>query len=167
MTQTLEINLYSNEALENCAERLLTLLGFNDVTAIDISLFAKEIGLNVYSANFENNNISGYIKYENGEKNIYVNNSQAITRQRFTVAHEIAHYILHEDILNQEGGTPLFRGGSASPAERQANRLAAALLMPRNKVKELYIKNKDIGKMAQLFWVSYDAMANRIASLGL
>lgn len=123
--------------------------------------------MNVYSANFENNTISGYIKFENGEKNIYINNTQSVQRQRFTVAHEIAHYILHRELLEQNGGTPMFRGGNSNFAERQANRLAAAMLMPKNRVIRMFKTIKDVNRMAQLFWVSYDAMANRISSLGL
>lgn len=164
---TQQINIYPNKALDTFAEALLAHLGFNDATVIDISSLAKKLGLNVYSASFDNNDISGYIKFENEQKNIYINNTHSIERQRFTVAHEIAHYILHYDLLNREGGTPMFRGGNSNPAERQANRLAAAILMPEQKVKQLYQNRKSINDIAQLFWVSYDAMANRISSLGL
>lgn len=165
---TQQINIYDYKVLDNFAEQLLVHLGFDkDLTAIDISSIAKNLGLNVYSASFENNAISGYIKFENGEKNIYVNNSQSVQRQRFTIAHEIAHFILHHDLLIKEGGTPMFRGGNSNPAERQANRLAAAILMPKSKVTDMYKSHKSINDMAQLFWVSYDAMANRISSLGL
>lgn len=161
-----KINIYNYNVLDAFAETLLAHLGFQAETAIDISSIAKVLGLNVFSADLQDN-IAGYIKYENNEKNIYVNNTQPVTRQRFTVAHEIAHYILHRDLLVQEGGTPLFRGGNSNPAEQQANRLAAALLMPKNKVIELYRNIKDINLLAQRFWVSYDAMANRLSSLGL
>lgn len=164
---TEQINIYDYNVLDNFAEKLLSHLGLDNVTAVDISSIAKKLGLNVYSASFENNDISGYIKYENGEKNIYVNNSQSVLRQRFTIAHEIAHFILHQDLLTKKGGTPMFRGGNFNPAERQANRLAAALLMPKSKVTQMYQSHKSINDMAQLFWVSYDAMANRISSLGL
>ena len=164
---TQQINIYDYNVLDNFAEKLLSHLGLDNITAVDISSIAKKLGLNVYSASFENNAISGYIKYENGEKNIYVNNTQSVQRQRFTIAHEIAHFILHQDLLTKEGGTPMFRGGDNNPAERQANRLAAAILMPKSKVTQMYKSHKSINDMAQLFWVSYDAMANRISSLGL
>ena len=166
-TQT-QINVYGNNELDGFAEKLLSHLGLDDETAIDISSVAKKLGLNVYSTSFENNAISGYIKFENGEKNIYINNTQSVQRQRFTVAHEIAHYILHKEVLEQNGGTPMFRGGDSNYAERQANRLAAAILMPQTKVQEMYQnQKKTIQEMAELFWVSYGAMANRISSLGL
>lgn len=166
-TQT-QINVYGNNVLDDFAEKLLSHLGLDDGTTIDISYVAKKLGLNVYSTSFENNAISGYIKFENGEKNIYINNTQSVQRQRFTVSHEIAHYILHRELLEKNGGTPMFRGGNSNLAERQANRLAAAILMPQTKVREMYQnQKKTIQEMAELFWVSYGAMANRISSLGL
>lgn len=166
-TQT-TINIYGNQALDRFAESLLAHLGLNNETAVDITYMAKKLGLNVYSASFEDNAISGYIKIEDGKQNIYVNNTHSIQRQRFTVAHEIAHFILHRHLLEQNRGTPMFRGGDSSIAEQEANRLAVAILMPQTKVREMYQnQKKTIQEMAELFWVSYGAMANRISSLGL
>lgn len=162
-----QVNIYANDRLDSFAEALLANFGLDNITAIDISSLANKLGLNVYSMNFTDNTLSGYIRFDNNEKKIFVNNIHPITRQRFTVAHEIAHYLLHNEILVKEGGTPLFRGGESNPAEQQANRLAAAILMPRSKVIQLYSSIKDINYLAQLFWVSRVAMSNRIVSLGL
>lgn len=80
-------------------------------------------------------------------------------RYRFTVAHEIGHWILHQAILqgkkgnnqtlfregavisNLNGGqTILCRQGDKSSAEWQADKFAAFLLMPPKKIKPLYKK---------------------------
>jgi predicted transcriptional regulator len=86
-------------------------------------------------------------------------------RRRFTVAHELGHYFLH----SAQGEVPLIanRLGS-SPAERECNWFAAALLMPeeefRNEVKKEGAEDEGL---AQQFGVSATAVAIRKRSLGL
>lgn len=87
-----------------------------------------------------------------------VNKNTSEGRFRFTLAHEIGHWILHQDILNggsnknrinslfrkgtvisnKEGRTILCRKGDKSGAEWQANKFAACLLMPSYLVKPLF-----------------------------
>lgn len=87
-----------------------------------------------------------------------VNKSSSEGRFRFTLAHEIGHWILHQDILNgnstkdrisslfrkgnvisnKEGRTILCRKGDTSGAEWQANKFAAYLLMPSYLVIPLF-----------------------------
>ena len=58
-----------------------------------------------------------------------------IGRYSFTIAHEIAHHVLHRDIfLNaQPDQSIMCRGGVKRPIEEvQADRFAEALLMPRD-----------------------------------
>lgn len=69
--------------------------------------------------------VSGMIvtKKENGaiiEAKIYINEADPITRQRFTLAHELGHYFLH---LMDESDTSIvsFRY-SRNPREREADR---------------------------------------------
>ena len=49
--------------------------------------------------------VLGMVKIENGYANIYYNNNSEIDipRQRFTIAHELAHCINHFDLLSQYG----------------------------------------------------------------
>lgn len=167
MAVTVRVNMYNNQVLEQIAQNILNSFGING-PSVDISTIAKKLGLNVYSSSFTDESISGFIKYENSDKNIYVSNSQPIVRQRFTIAHELAHYILHRDLLDKEGGSPLYRGGAYNQVEAQADRLAAALLMPENLVKHFHNEYKnDIAFMARIFNVSESAMYNRYRDLGL
>jgi len=72
-------------------------------------------------------------------------------RHRFTLAHELAHWRLHRHLYLRRAGertllptTParadhvLRRSSHVDPKEVQANRLAAALLMPREMVKRAW-----------------------------
>ena len=110
--------------------------------------------------------VSGCIlKDENGEFTISYNGTDSITRQRFTVAHELAHYLLHRDYLGTEyPENVLFRGGLPNKKEKEANRLAARILMPNEAIDD-YIQGEkafSIWNMAKTFGVSPQAMSIRM-----
>jgi Zn-dependent peptidase ImmA (M78 family) len=126
--------------------------------------------------------IFGAIVRENGRVMIAVNPSQHPNRQRFTLAHELAHFILHYS----QGVGPVkhvdtdfrvsWRNHVSSQGvdwkEIEANRFAAALLMPehmlRNDVDQFYILNDDtIQRLASMYKVSRLAMRFRLINLGL
>lgn len=90
---------------------------------------------------------SAYLKKEGDNKFvIYVNGNQSKQRQRFSIAHEIAHHFLHQNQLNETG--VLERNGTASlsPAEEQeADKLAAQILMPDADLEE-YLRERGIQK---------------------
>lgn len=61
------------------------------------------------------------------ERRIVVRSHEPVTRQRFTIAHEIGHIKLHS-FQDEVGCTG--RGAYEGDVETEANRFAAALLMP-------------------------------------
>ncbi|MER8806065.1 ImmA/IrrE family metallo-endopeptidase [Mesorhizobium australicum] len=86
-------------------------------------------------------NISGKIELDwLDEPVITVNKTHPRSRQRFTIAHEIAHFVLHRDLIG-DGiiDNALYRDDRIGDArERQANRYAASLLMPMSLVKKAW-----------------------------
>jgi Zn-dependent peptidase ImmA (M78 family) len=77
-----------------------------------------------------NGGISGF--------SIGIRATDAPVRKRFTVAHELAHYILHRNQL--DGGLfedVMYRGGLSSREETQANQMAANILMPFRLINKL------------------------------
>ena len=81
-------------------------------------------------------NNSAFIKKDNGDFSIYVNGAQSKQRQRFSIAHEIAHFCLHKDELMEKGA--LHRGDVESLApekEKEADSFAANILMPKDDIK--------------------------------
>ena len=89
-------------------------------------------------------------------------------RRRFTLAHEVAHWVLHfrDDALRAEPHyyrdvTP----GSVDPKEREANVFAADLLMPFDVVAAA--SGEGAETLAERFIVSEPAMAWRLYNLGL
>src|SRR3546814_7195870 len=57
---------------------------------------------------------------------IYVNGSHPRVRRRFSIAHEIAHFALHRNLIG-DGVTDdaMYRSNLSSAVEVQANRMAA------------------------------------------
>src|ERR1700722_10214635 len=114
---------------------------------VNVIALAGEFGLNVWAMHTLGPSISGKIFRDplNGGVSgfsIAVNAAEAYTRQRFTIAHEIAHFILHRSKL--ENGDlvddSMYRSGLSTREEADANRLAADILMPRSLISQM-VKN--------------------------
>lgn len=107
---------------------------------LSLSSLASDLGLRVKSHIFLNQNISGAIKppQSDGSWTIFVNKFENKKRQRFTVAHEIAHFLLHTHLIDGDGleDDVLFRSSLSNKYEAEANRLAADILMPKSKLRE-------------------------------
>jgi hypothetical protein len=87
-------------------------------------------------------------------------------RRRFTIAHEIGHFVLHPQRLGPE------RGGAVNAAwraqEREADQFAAELLMPEPLVREAVVEQgDDVARLADRFDVSRPAMQTRLRRLGI
>ncbi len=97
---------------------------------VKIGGLASELGLVVKKATLPGN-ISGSIKQEEGVYVIRVNSHDVRARQRFTIAHEVAHYLLHRHLIG-DGiiDNALYRSSLPSKIESEANELAAQILMP-------------------------------------
>ncbi len=135
---------------------------------------ANSLGIKVYRAKNWPDDLSGVIKkvpVENDDKEsgyaIYVNDDHHENRRRFTIAHEIAHYVLHRDKIG-DGITDdaMYRSGLSDAIEQQANSLAAQILMP----KKLIDKAKKDGlsspnDLAEKFNVSLSSMNIRLNSI--
>lgn len=119
------------------------------------------------------NEVSGWIERRSDSSYLVViNRRHALTRQRFTAAHELAHYIYHRDLLGQGVGdnrayraqnTPFNNENILPKHERQANSFAANILMPREAVSRLQGHGlSDPRTLAERLGVSEDAMRIRL-----
>lgn len=113
-------------------------------------------------------------------RRIYVNAVEAQRshgRRRFTIAHELGHWHLHRSAgddaharfcRSDEIGASGFAVQHAQRIEREANRFAAALLMPEQLVRAEAPKLKlNVALLAERFGVSGPAMQVRLESLNL
>lgn len=102
-----------------------------------------------------------------GEFDIIVSAASNYTRSRFTIAHELGHYLLHSGM----GEVPLKanRGGD-DRAEWEANWFAAAFLMPADDIRKAATKvdpNRNVELLAGLFGVSVVTARLRLKELKL
>lgn len=140
---------------------------------VDLIGMAKDLGLSVNMKSRLGPNISGKITKKNGENGdsflIEVNEAHSENRRRFTLAHEISHYLLHRHLMgNGLVDNQMYRSGLSDRVESEANRLAAELLMPASLVRAAWRGgNRSISKLAQAFEASDDAMRIRVEQLGL
>jgi Zn-dependent peptidase ImmA (M78 family) len=77
--------------------------------------------------------------YEKGRFVIFLSPYTSPLRDNFTIAHEIGHYFLHFDHKRQSlNGPVIFNRYGSDRNEWQANRFAAAFLMPKEEFLEVY-----------------------------
>lgn len=136
---------------------------------------ARELGVGAIKVSSMGTGISGQIAKEGNHYIIRVNRNEARERQRFTIAHEIAHYLLHRHVIdNSPNGITdnvLYRSGAPERIEYEANRLAAELVMPINlvekKLQEEFqgvVTEATIESLADSFEVSKAAMEIRLST---
>ena len=150
-----------------------TILRYQANAPVDITALVTEFGLSVYEKDDLPDGVSGMICKDSLEESpggysIQINANDAYTRQRFTIAHEFAHYLLHRDKIG-DGITDdaLYRSDKMTTQDEfAANNKAADLLMPRKLVMK-YISEGTSGaqELAQIFEVSVPAMQVRLRYL--
>lgn len=161
--------MITKATIEDIVETIRASMGWKKSTDIDLLALAKELGFEVKSTVFDDPNVSGMVTHNQNEKTIYLNHHQHPNRQRFTLAHEIGHIVLHHDM-----GDALFeqvdyrRNNYAyDPKEAQANSFAASILMPKELALQAWSLLDDVDDFAQLFGVSKQAAAIRLNDLNL
>ncbi len=109
---------------------------------------------------------SGATQWSRGRWLVVINGSEPVTRQRFSLAHEVKHIIDHRFIDLIYAGFP--EEERAAMVERICDYFAGCLLMPRPWVKRLYGSGiQRLPQLAQAFGVSQAAMAVRLSQIGL
>jgi Zn-dependent peptidase ImmA (M78 family) len=143
---------------------------------VHVALIANNAGILIREAP-TGTNISGALVKSGGGIFIALNNAHHINRQRFTVAHELAHYYLGhvETDLHVDGDFTINRDQTSSEAtnakEILANRFAAELLMPtdflvRDAADLLPLDQQKIQRLCKRYQVSEQAMTIRLTNLG-
>jgi len=135
---------------------------------VDLEGLAAKLGLAVEYAELPSG-LSAQLRREGPVYVIRINRRHTAPRQRFTLAHMIAHYLLHRDLIG-EGieDDALYRSGLGPAFESEANRLAAELLMPAELVRRLHRSGlRSAEALAAAFQVSEEAMRIRLEQLGL
>jgi IrrE N-terminal-like domain len=104
------------------------------------------------------------------ERRVVLRASESESRQRFTLAHELGHWVCQ---VKQGHQAPVYcRAVDVEPTadralEREANLFAAELLMPEPVVRKTWRMAASCHELASWFDVSNEAMGWRLFSLGL
>lgn len=169
---------YSYNYIEQKAEEILIK---NDLfkPGFDVKKLSKKLKVDVIAKKLDDD-VSGLFVRIDDKPIISYNllDEKNKSRQRFTIAHELGHYILHSNrkpLFIDKTPKVMFRNSASSSGEqlqeREANHFAAALLMPKkllqseiNAVPESL--ESPINYLAKKFKVSEQAMTFRLANLG-
>jgi len=116
--------------------------------SVDVVKLANRFGIKVYEYPF-GDGVSGAVrKKENGEVSIYISDQDSVARQRFSVAHELAHAVLHKDLVDSHKIIKRSKNDFSSK-ELEANKLAEEILMPEKSISR-FIKEEKLEKNAQI-----------------
>lgn len=134
---------------------------------VDILKIANELGLSVrYLTGNAELLYSGEYKQDDGSGRpvCYINRNDTVERQRFTLAHEVAHHVLAHGPALRDTDRSMH---SYDPKEREANIFAANLLMPDKAVKSMIDSGiTDAVRLADIFAVSVPALKIKMKELG-
>jgi hypothetical protein len=141
---------------------------FRSTAPVDIAGLARALGLAVRQADL-GQDVAGEIfpdLFRGGPSGytIRVNSSDPLPLKRLTIAHEIAHFLLHRNrIQNKLVDDRMYRSQLDSGRERDAEKLAFDLLMPGKILGELHaVGVTDPTELANRFKVPLHVMKRRM-----
>jgi Zn-dependent peptidase ImmA (M78 family) len=173
----------SKRTIEEEAQALLDKLEIRSIP-VPLDRIARALGARVSYTPLDEE-LSGMVFIKDSIPIIGVNSLHPLHRQRFTLAHEIAHLHLHRHAITQAvhvdkrfSETVLRRDQKSSTGtdekEIEANQFAAALLMPMEKLfealeeAELDVEDEQaLDDLARRFKVSKATLQYRIRNLAL
>ena len=168
-----------DESIEVKASQILHRLAANISPPIPIEDIARSYGAAIARNHFSGTE-SGFALRQGSQIIIGVNTATSLRRQRFTIAHELGHLELHSNRIIVDHSVFVARRDEVSSLgtdyqEVQANRFAAAILMPKDLVLselqnllalgDFQSRDELIAKMARGFDVSNEAMGYRLINL--
>jgi len=132
----------------------------------DPEAIAEAMNVNVVYTRFGGTNgnaISGFLQFDPPQ--IVVNLDQPPNRKTFTIAHELGHYVLHQDYARSQNYRVMPRNnyydGQKPDEEKEADVFAAHLLVPMRALQR-YQDIASTSELARLFAVSEDVIMNRL-----
>jgi Zn-dependent peptidase ImmA (M78 family)/transcriptional regulator with XRE-family HTH domain len=124
----------------DAAKKFRDLCNISQIEPIDnLTNLVESLGIDLFLIDFIDAEIDGVTSNTLSEfKAIFINKHQPSDRYRFSLAHELGHYLLHSNELE-----------STPEMEQEANEFASELLMPENGIKE-YLKTTNLNDYANL-----------------
>ena len=155
---------------KKCEEKANLVLEENCVleAPIPIKALARQYGLTLAvgePTKIEISRFSGYLDFE--EQEIVVNCFDSVYRQRFTIAHELGHFLMHQDLsgnkklINRK--SPINSKQNDKPwYETEADAFAAHLLVPLHFLKKEDLTISTIQDLSKKYGVSFDVIGYQL-----
>ena len=166
-----------SKALRPIINSLLEECGI-DAVPVPVEVIAECLGAQIRYSPFDGELAGMLVRHDDGQAVIGVNSANHINRQRFTIAHECGHLRLHKgkDVyIDRSFRVNVCRRDEQSaqatdPEEIEANRFAAELLMPRDRILEDIVEfdiegDKELKALADKYVVSVQALTSRVHKL--
>jgi Zn-dependent peptidase ImmA (M78 family) len=138
---------------------------------VDLRKIASHCGLRYEEVDYFPDDVDALIVTTAEGSVAVVNKNQSINRRRFSLAHELGHFVLHRDgsvletTVSIDAPPPGESGREvASIAEREANLFAGELLVPIEFLKEHFRPGMTAADVGKLFEVSESVAAIAISS---
>ncbi len=164
---------------ENAAKKLLASQRIRR-PPVPVERIVDRLGIRIVYHQMEDHVSGMLVRNDRHQPVIAVNVKHHPNRQRFTIAHELAHFVLHksEAAVFVDEFLVHFRSEArprkADPKEFEANQFAGALLMPAKLLKrDLQARPIDVSdedalrSLARRYEVSAQALTVRLVNLGL
>jgi|SRR5471030_2735354 len=162
-------SINGESVIANTPEELLSFASNNGISIepLDVTSLTQKLGIAMRMEPMAGEESGSLKKDKAGKWVMTINSLQHPHRQRFTIAHELGHYIKHTVLKENFLDTTFFRNEESNPMEHEANKFAAELLMPQ----ELFISfienvSKQVDDLAKHFQVSSMAIRIRAKQLG-
>lgn len=153
--------------MKSLKEQLDIIASHRRSVPVKLDELAENLGIGVHYVDMGED--SGMIKRSGRTASgfeCHINAKHPSVRQRFTLAHEIAHAVLHPHLIGDGIKDDVrWRSGLPDVVEYQANRMAADILMPFNLVRKYAALGKSTEELAREFGVSKRAMEIRLEAL--
>ena len=141
---------------------LLEKLGLKE-PPIDPFEIARALEIKIEFVDFKENDILGFYDEDENGKTIFIKKNDFYLRQRFTIGHELGHFILHREWAKSANYEMLRTddGVGKNAIEMEADAFAANLLVPK-KFLEQYINIVTIEQLSGIFGVSKMVIGKRL-----
>lgn len=146
---------------------------------VDVDALAAALGLDVELQPYRAE-LCGTLQRIGKRWIIGVNRADPLNRRRFTIAHEIGHYVMHRDLVAKRPGVPgiadthgyrqpdipeLANAHVLPHHDTQANRIAIMILMDEGKMRRLMAEGIAVEHIAMLIGCSIEATRIRVDGL--
>lgn len=134
---------------------------------VHVGAICKALGINLVEKIGPDHLCGSIKKDENGEYTITVNSIHHTNRKRFTIAHELAHFLEHRHLIGDGvDDDMMYRSHLSNKVEREANAIAARILMPDHLLE--YVGDQldgDMDAVARRLGVSRQALSLRLGQV--